>query len=208
MADDGRGVHAGARRGRGAVQRAVLSIIGALLFFFRRRSTTTGALLLLRGARAAWSAAARRSDRPLRLPPELIPVTFAALIVAALWDGRLGAGRSRSCSPPDRRPDALPRGDGRSRRRSAARRRRSACASCSGGSKTWHFISIVSRRLHRRRHHDGAAARRAAWRSRLVDRGGGSPTRSSPRCSRSASCRCSRRSPASPPTRRCWSSRT
>lgn len=68
----------------------VLGLIGALVFFFRRslyhdwRALIVLAGLILTVATAA-SVIARFS-----LPAELIPVTFAALIVASLWDGRLG----------------------------------------------------------------------------------------------------------------------
>jgi cyclic-di-AMP phosphodiesterase PgpH len=67
----------------------VLLIIGVLLFLFRTpvyrdvRSVILLALLVVAVAGAA-ALIAR-----LSLPAELIPVTFAALIVAALWDGRL-----------------------------------------------------------------------------------------------------------------------
>jgi cyclic-di-AMP phosphodiesterase PgpH len=68
----------------------VLTILGVLLFLFRRglyhdfRSIFLLAVLVVTVAGAA-SLIAR-----FGLPPETIPVTFAALIVAALWDGRLG----------------------------------------------------------------------------------------------------------------------
>lgn len=68
----------------------VLSILGALLFFFRRplyrdsRALTLFAFLILTVS-AAGAFIAR-----FELAVELIPVTFAALIVAVLWDGRLG----------------------------------------------------------------------------------------------------------------------
>jgi len=68
----------------------VLAIIGALLFFFRRPLYHDWrVLLLLTGLILSVSAAASMIGQ-LSLPVELIPVTFAALIVASLWDGRLG----------------------------------------------------------------------------------------------------------------------
>jgi cyclic-di-AMP phosphodiesterase PgpH len=68
----------------------VLSLFGLLLVFFRPalyrnwRALVLFTLLVLSVAGAG--ALISRFD----LPPELIPVTFAALIVAVLWDGRLG----------------------------------------------------------------------------------------------------------------------
>ncbi len=68
----------------------LLGILGALLYFFRRdlyhdwRTIVVHTLLVLSVMTAA-SFIARFS-----LPVELIPVTFAALIVAFLWDGRMG----------------------------------------------------------------------------------------------------------------------
>src|SRR5690606_27578253 len=68
----------------------VLGLFGLLLIFFRPalyrdwRALLVFALLVLSVA-GAGSLIAR-----FNLPPELIPVTFAALIVAVLWDGRLG----------------------------------------------------------------------------------------------------------------------
>jgi putative nucleotidyltransferase with HDIG domain len=68
----------------------VLAILGALIFFFRGdiyhnwRALTLFMMLVL--SVAASGAVIARLD----LPAELIPVTFAALIVAVLWDGRLG----------------------------------------------------------------------------------------------------------------------
>jgi cyclic-di-AMP phosphodiesterase PgpH len=67
----------------------VLGILGMLLFLFRRpfyhefRSVFVLAMLVV-----AVTGAAALIAR-VGLPPELIPVTFAALIVAGLWDGRL-----------------------------------------------------------------------------------------------------------------------
>ncbi|MBA4156771.1 MAG: HDIG domain-containing protein [Gemmatimonadetes bacterium] len=66
----------------------LLGILGTLLFFFRRplyhdfRSVLLLALLVV-----AVTGSAALITR-FALPVELIPVTFAALIVAALWDGR------------------------------------------------------------------------------------------------------------------------
>jgi cyclic-di-AMP phosphodiesterase PgpH len=67
----------------------VLTIIGLLLFLFRRnlyhdfRSVLLIALLIVAVAGAAALIA------QFGLPPEMIPIPFAALIIAALWDGRL-----------------------------------------------------------------------------------------------------------------------
>lgn len=68
----------------------VLSILGALLFLFRRSLYSDWrALLLIVGLILTVAASASFIAR-LGMPPELIPVTFAALIVAALWDARFG----------------------------------------------------------------------------------------------------------------------
>jgi cyclic-di-AMP phosphodiesterase PgpH len=67
----------------------VLGIFGMMLLLFRRpayqdfRSVTVLAVLIVAVAGAAATVAR------FELPPELIPVTFAALIVAVLWDERL-----------------------------------------------------------------------------------------------------------------------
>jgi cyclic-di-AMP phosphodiesterase PgpH len=67
----------------------VLAILGVLLFLFRRplyhdfRSVLLVALLVI-AVMGAGALIAR-----LGLAPELIPVAFAALIIAGLWDGRL-----------------------------------------------------------------------------------------------------------------------
>ncbi|MDQ3606018.1 MAG: HDIG domain-containing protein [Gemmatimonadota bacterium] len=68
----------------------VLSILGLLFYFFRRplyhdfRAMLLFALLVV----AVCGSAALIAR--FELPAELIPVTFAALIVAVLWEGRLG----------------------------------------------------------------------------------------------------------------------
>jgi cyclic-di-AMP phosphodiesterase PgpH len=67
----------------------VLGIFGALLFFFRRRLYGDWRSLILFAALVVIVAAAGAAIARLELPQELIPVTFAALIVAVLWDGRL-----------------------------------------------------------------------------------------------------------------------
>ena len=68
----------------------VLGIFGALLLFFRRPLyRDRRALILFTTLILAVSAAGALIAR-LGLAVELIPVTFAALIVAILWDGRLG----------------------------------------------------------------------------------------------------------------------
>ncbi|HUE96800.1 MAG TPA: HDIG domain-containing protein [Longimicrobiaceae bacterium] len=68
----------------------VLGIIGALLFFFRRSLYREWRALLLLAALILTVATAASVIARFSLPAELIPVTFAALIVASLWDGRLG----------------------------------------------------------------------------------------------------------------------
>jgi putative nucleotidyltransferase with HDIG domain len=90
VAVDGRGGSFGRTLGAVLYNVLVLGILGGLIFFFRRslyrdwRALTLLAFLVLTVS-AAGAFIAR-----LALPPELIPVTFAALIVAVLWDGRLG----------------------------------------------------------------------------------------------------------------------
>ncbi len=68
----------------------VLAILG-LLFWFSRREVYEDlrALLLFAGLVVAVAGSAALIAR-FELPVELIPVTFAALIVAVLWEGRLG----------------------------------------------------------------------------------------------------------------------
>jgi cyclic-di-AMP phosphodiesterase PgpH len=68
----------------------VLGIIGALLFFFRRPLYHDWRVLLLLTGLILSVAAVASMIGQFGLPVELIPVTFAALIVASLWDGRLG----------------------------------------------------------------------------------------------------------------------
>jgi cyclic-di-AMP phosphodiesterase PgpH len=68
----------------------VLAIIGALLFFFRRSVYHDWRALLLLAGLVLTVATAASVIAQFDLPAELIPVTFAALIVASLWDGRLG----------------------------------------------------------------------------------------------------------------------
>ncbi|MBW3628727.1 MAG: HDIG domain-containing protein [Gemmatimonadetes bacterium] len=68
----------------------VLGIFGALIYFYRRLIyRDVRALLLLTALTVAVAGASALIAR-LALPTELIPVTFAALIVAVLWDGRIG----------------------------------------------------------------------------------------------------------------------
>ena len=68
----------------------VLGIFGALVFFYRLPIYRDGrALLLLTVLVVAVTGAGALIAR-FALPPELIPVTFAALIVSVLWDPRLG----------------------------------------------------------------------------------------------------------------------
>jgi putative nucleotidyltransferase with HDIG domain len=68
----------------------ILGIFGALLFFFRRKLYGEWRSLVLFAMLAVIVAAAGAAIARTGLPQELIPVTFAALIVAVLWDGRLG----------------------------------------------------------------------------------------------------------------------
>jgi cyclic-di-AMP phosphodiesterase PgpH len=68
----------------------ILGIFGALLFFFRRKLYGEWRSLVLFAVLAVIVAAAGAAIARTGLPQELIPVTFAALIVAVLWDGRLG----------------------------------------------------------------------------------------------------------------------
>jgi cyclic-di-AMP phosphodiesterase PgpH len=68
----------------------ILGIFGALLFFFRRELYGEWRSLVLFAVLAVIVAAAGAAIARTGLPQELIPVTFAALIVAVLWDGRLG----------------------------------------------------------------------------------------------------------------------
>ncbi|MEX0911805.1 MAG: hypothetical protein WD031_00125, partial [Gemmatimonadota bacterium] len=122
----------------------VLSIIGALLFFFRRQLYHDWrALILLTGLVLTVATAASFIAR-LSLPVELIPVTFAALIVAFLWDGRLGlsialvlalliGGQSPFLGVTAAFTAALGGAAAAFSVRVVQRR-----------TKTWHFISIVS----------------------------------------------------------------
>jgi cyclic-di-AMP phosphodiesterase PgpH len=68
----------------------VLSIIAALLFFFRRPLYHDWRALLLLAGVILTVATAASFLASVGMPSELIPVTFAALIVASLWDARLG----------------------------------------------------------------------------------------------------------------------
>jgi cyclic-di-AMP phosphodiesterase PgpH len=67
----------------------LLSIFGALLYFYRpkvyRNLRQVLLLAALIGATAAAAAAVGRTSAPA----ELVPIAFPALIVAALWDGRM-----------------------------------------------------------------------------------------------------------------------
>lgn len=68
----------------------ILSILGALLFFFRRSLYSDWRSLVLIVGLILMVAVSASVVARLELPPELIPVTFAALIAAALWDSRFG----------------------------------------------------------------------------------------------------------------------
>ena len=75
--------------GAGLLNLLVLSVFGVLLFFFRpevyANARWVALIAILVGSYFA-SAALIGSDG---LPYELLPITFVALIVAVLWDGRL-----------------------------------------------------------------------------------------------------------------------
>jgi cyclic-di-AMP phosphodiesterase PgpH len=68
----------------------VLAIFGGLLFFYRRPQYDDWRALLLYTFLILSVVAAGALIARFGLPPELIPITFASLIVAVLWDGRLG----------------------------------------------------------------------------------------------------------------------
>jgi cyclic-di-AMP phosphodiesterase PgpH len=68
----------------------VLGIFGALIFFFRKNLYQDGRTIVLLAVLVVAVCGAGALIARLALPLELIPVTFAALIVAVLWDGRLG----------------------------------------------------------------------------------------------------------------------
>lgn len=68
----------------------VLSIVGLLLFFFRRPLYHEWRTLLLLSGLILTVATVASFIARFDLPVELIPVTFAALIVASLWDSRFG----------------------------------------------------------------------------------------------------------------------
>ncbi len=68
----------------------VISILGALLFFFRPSLYSDWRVLTLFTGLILTVSASGALIARFALPPELIPVTFASLIVAVLWDGRLG----------------------------------------------------------------------------------------------------------------------
>jgi cyclic-di-AMP phosphodiesterase PgpH len=68
----------------------ILSILAALLYFFRRPVYDDWRSLLLIAGVVVTVATAASFIAVLGLPVELIPITFAALIVASLWDARFG----------------------------------------------------------------------------------------------------------------------
>jgi putative nucleotidyltransferase with HDIG domain len=68
----------------------ILAVLAVLVFFFRRPIYRDWRSLLLLTLLVLSVAAVGAVIARLGLPPELIPVTFASLIVAVLWDGRLG----------------------------------------------------------------------------------------------------------------------
>jgi putative nucleotidyltransferase with HDIG domain len=79
-------------RGLGAIlyNLLVLGTFGALLFFYRAPLYRDWRALVLFALLVVAVAAAGAVIARLELHSELIPVTFASLIVAVLWDGRLG----------------------------------------------------------------------------------------------------------------------
>jgi hypothetical protein len=92
-----RGIGAGADqrtvgRALGAIlyNAVVLSLFGLLLIFFRPQLYRNWRALILFTLLVLTVAGAGALISRFDLSPELIPVTFAALIVAVLWDGRLG----------------------------------------------------------------------------------------------------------------------
>ncbi|MQA90775.1 MAG: HDIG domain-containing protein [Gemmatimonas sp.] len=86
------GEESGTGRAIGAVlfNALVLGILGALVFFFRRSLYRDLRGLIVLTALTLTVATTASLIARFSLPVELIPVTFAALIVAFLWDGRLG----------------------------------------------------------------------------------------------------------------------
>lgn len=67
----------------------VIGIFGALLWFMRRTVYRDGRALLVLALLIVAVTGASSLIADLELPPELIPVPFAILIVAVLWGGRL-----------------------------------------------------------------------------------------------------------------------
>jgi cyclic-di-AMP phosphodiesterase PgpH len=86
------GEETGLGRAAGAIlfNALVLAILGALVFFFRRSLYHDWRGLIVLTSLALTVTVAAALIARFSLPVELIPVTFAALIVAFLWDGRLG----------------------------------------------------------------------------------------------------------------------
>lgn len=90
MSDGANGYTFGRAAGAVLFNALVLGIIGQLLYFFRRPLYHDWrTLILLCGLILTVTAVASIIAR-FDLPVELIPVTFAALIVASLWDARFG----------------------------------------------------------------------------------------------------------------------
>lgn len=88
---DGEGVHTtGPAVGAVLYNLLVLAILGVLLYLFRRPLYHDFRKVLLLALLVVAVAGAAALIARFALPVELIPVTFAALIVGALWDGRLG----------------------------------------------------------------------------------------------------------------------
>ncbi|HSJ15874.1 MAG TPA: HDIG domain-containing protein [Longimicrobiales bacterium] len=67
----------------------LLSIFGFLLYFYRRAIYGNFRHILLLGALITLLALAAAAIANTAAPVELVPIAFPALVVAALWDGRL-----------------------------------------------------------------------------------------------------------------------
>ena len=90
LSDESNGYTFGRTTGAVLFNALVLSIIGLLLFFFRRPLYHDWRTLLLLSGLVLTVSTVASFIAQFNLPVELIPVTFAALIVASLWDARFG----------------------------------------------------------------------------------------------------------------------
>jgi putative nucleotidyltransferase with HDIG domain len=72
----------------------ILGILGGLIYFFRQRIYRDWRSLVLIVTLVLVVSVAAAIGARLGLPVETIPVTFAAVIIAALWDARLGLATS------------------------------------------------------------------------------------------------------------------